>query len=429
MYLKTPKRYSGKRNRPRLISLRWWWLYLLTAIVVVVGAFIWDQRDAIRPIVENAIAERIEDTANDLATRQAPTATATDSPYNYLALANDAYGRGAMDEAIANYRLAAEGMPNDVDVHFLLAHLLTTNNQVEEGVEAAEKAINADPFNPLAWAIKGMALDWSGEYEAAIAALYQAIALDPENATAYAFLAEAYVDYGALERAIDAAETAITLDETDYNVQRNYGYVAQYALGDFDTAIQSYERAQQLAPTRGYIALDLVAMYRRDGRSDQAVTMLESIIERNPENGTAYAELARVLLADLGEREKARDAAERCIAVAPNNISCLSFLGSLQLVAGEYNLCARTLDRAIQAGSSNALDYQYAGTCYIVIDDCVRAREILLEGMDLARTVETQTNIRDALAQCQTIVTLAPSATPEGFDSGADLTATPGAGE
>ena len=223
--------------------------------------------------------------------------------------------------------------------------------------------------------------------EAAIAALYQAIALDPENATAYAFLAEAYVDYGALERAIDAAETAITLDETDYNVQRNYGYVAQYALGDFDTAIQSYERAQQLAPTRGYIALDLVAMYRRDGRSDQAVTMLESIIERNPENGTAYAELARVLLADLGEREKARDAAERCIAVAPNNISCLSFLGSLQLVAGEYNLCARTLDRAIQAVSSNALDYQYAGTCYIVIDDCVRAREILLEGMDLAKEV------------------------------------------
>ena len=144
--------------------------------------------------------------------------------------------------------------------------------------------------------------------------------------------------------------------------------------------------------------------------------------------------MANILLADLGEREQARDTAERCIAVAPNNVRCLSLLGSLQLVSSEYNLCARTLDRAIEAGSTNALDYQYAGTCYIVIDDCARAREILLEGMALAQTVETQTNIRDALAQCQTIVTLVPTPTSEPlYDEAAegiiDLTATPEAGE
>ncbi|MBN2471585.1 MAG: tetratricopeptide repeat protein [Anaerolineae bacterium] len=413
MYLKTPKRYTPKGRKRRLISLRWWWLYLLTLVVVVVGAGIWNQREMLRVPIEQALLEQLEAIEDRAATAQAPTPTATDSPINYLNAGAAAYQRGALDEAIDNYLLAAEGMPNDVAIHYELAHMLITNGRAEEGVRAAEKAINADPYSPEAWAIQGMAYEWLGEFELALPRLYRALELDPQNATAYSFLAETYMDMGNAEEALEAAETALELDPTNFNVQRNYGYVSEFTA-QYDQAMQAYERAFQLEPSRAYIAFNLVDLYRRQNQYDRAVSLLRDVIDRNPESAAAYARLANILLADLGEREQARDAAERCTAIAPNNVACLAFLGTLQLTDGEYNLCARSLDRAIEAGSTNALHYYYAGTCHIVIDDCVRAREILLRGMELAQTVETQEDIRDALAQCQVIVTLVPTPTPEG---------------
>ncbi|GAB4573923.1 MAG: hypothetical protein Kow0077_17940 [Anaerolineae bacterium] len=428
MYLKTPKRYSPNRRRRRLFSLRWWWLYLLTPIVAIIGAGLWDQREMFQGPIEQAIWAQIEVAQDRIATLQAPTPTPTDSPFNYVNAGIAAYQRGATSEAITQYRLAAEGLPNDVSIYFQLAHLLTTSGRLDEAVEAAERAINADPYSPDAWAIYGMAHEWRGDFDRALPALFRALELDPNHAVAYAFLAEAYIDMGKVEEALEAAEKALELDPMNYNVQRNYGYVAEFT-GQYDVAKQAYERALQLEPSRAYIAFNLVDLYRRENEYDKAVDLLRQVIDRNPENAQAYARLANILLSDLGEREQAREAAERCTAIDPNNVTCLAFLGTLQLTDGEYNLCARTLDRAIQAGSTNALHYYYAGTCHIVIDDCARAREILLQGLELARTVETQTDIRDALAQCQTIVTLAPTATPEGFQAEDDLlTATPEAG-
>ncbi len=414
MNLRTPKRYR-KAGRRRLFSLRWCWLYLLTPVVVVIGAGIWQIRDMLRPPIEQALANQLRVVEEQLATRQAPTPTATDSPVNYLAIANAAYQRGAMEEAIENYALAAEGMPNDVALHFRLAHLMITNEQEEEALAVAEKAINADPYSPLGWAIRGMALDWTDQYGRAIASLLRALELDPNSAVAHAFLAETYTDMGEVERAFQAAERALELDPTDFNVQRNYGYVLQWGYGDFEGAIDYYERALQLEPSRAYIAFSLADLYYRNQDIQAEIDLLRQVIDRNPENATAHYRLAVALVRDLGEYEQAREVLERCTAIAPEKVSCLSLLGALQLREGEYNLCARTLERAVRAGSRSAQDYLYAGICYTVIDDCRRAVELLRIGLGLAEDdLAMQYDIRDALAQCQVIVTLEPTPTLEG---------------
>ena len=414
MYLKTPKRYTRKGSKRRLINLRWLWLYLLTPVVVLIGAGVWQNRDTIRQPIEAWMATQAQGFANQAETAQAPTPTATDSPLNYLTVANAAYQRGAMDTAIANYSLAADGLPNDVALYYRLAHLLITNNQPQAGLDMAERAINADPFDPRGWAIKGMAQDWLGDSELAIANILQAIKLDPNYAAGYAFLAEAYMDNGNGEASLEAIQRALELDPTDFNVQRNNGYVLTYS-GDREGAIAAYQRALQLEPSQAYIAFDLASLYLSEGSTETGLDLLRQVIDRNPESAAAYDQLAEALLIYAGEVDQARDAVERCTAIAPENISCLSKLGALQRAAGEFNLCARTLDRAIAAGSENALDYLYGGTCYIVTGDCSRARDILLNGMPLASTFETQADIRDALAQCQVIITLEPSPTPQGL--------------
>lgn len=418
MYLKTPKRYTPKGKKRRLFNLRWWWLYLLAPLAIVGGVYVWNNQDTLRPPIETFINEQLNAAGDRIATIQAPTPTATDSPVNYLTIANAAYQRGAMDEAIDNYVLAANGLPNDVPVYFRLAHLLITNGREEEGLEMADKAINADPYNPLGWAIRGMALDWLDRGEEAIASLLQALELDPNSAVTYSFLAEAYLDTGRPEAAIEAAEKALELDPQNYNVQRNYGYVMAYSGGysDRDAAIEAFERALQIAPSRAYIAFNLADLYFIEGQVNDGVALLRDVVDRSPENASAYFKLADALLQRLGEVEQAREAVERCTAIAPENVACLSYLGALQRSDGDYNLCARTLDRAVQAGSRNALDYYYGGSCYILVDDCQRAIEILREGLTLAETFDTQSSIRDALAQCQVVVTLVPTATPIGAE-------------
>jgi len=412
MQLRTPKRYTSRGRKRRLISLRWWWLYLLTPIIVFIGAGLWHFRDYYSQQVGDAVATLIRSGEEQVATLQAPTPTPTESPLSYLALANAAFDRGAMDEAIANYAIAASGLPNDVSVHFRLSHLLITNGQERAGLEWADKTINADPYDPRGWAIKGMALNWNGQLEEALPFLLRALELDPDNAVTLAFLAEDYVEMGALDKAMDAAERAMELDPTDFNVQRNYGYVLQIGYGDFENAIAAYERALQLAPTQAYIAINLAKLYRFQGDFDAEFDLLNRTVEQNPESATAHFELARALWRDLGEFEQARATLERCVTFAPNNVNCLSDLGFLQRRDAEWNLCARSYDRAIQAGSTNANDYYLGGTCYIVIDECPRAIEILREGLELAETTETQANIRDAMAQCQVVITLPPQASP-----------------
>ncbi len=424
MYLKTPKRYTTRGSRRRLINLRWLWLYLLTPIVVVIGAGVWQNQAMLRKPIEDWLSAQAQAAADRVATMQAPTPTPTDSPANYLVVANAAYQRGAVDTAIANYSLAADGLPNDVALYYRLAHLMITNGQAQRGLEIAERAINADPYDPRGWAIKGMALDWLGESELAIAFIIEAIKLDPENAEAYSFLAEAYADNGNGEAAVEAAERALSIDPANFNVQRNYAYVLALR-GDRDGAIQAYERALELEPSQAYIAFNLANLYFAEGDVDTGLALLRGVIDRNPENASAYALLSDALLIHAGEVGQAREAVERCTAIAPDNVSCLSTLGALQRAAGEFNLCARTLDRAIENGSTSALDYFYGGSCYIVIGDCNKAREILLAGMGLASTLETQTDIRDALAQCQIIVTLVPSPTPLSYATGNDSLFTP----
>ncbi len=412
MYLRTPKRYTPRGRRRRLLNLRWWWLYLLTALVVVVGAGIWQNRAMFQRMVSDAIATAVRAGENRIATLQAPTPTPTDSPYNYLAVANAAYERGAMDEAITNYALAAEGMPNDVAVFFRLAHLMITNGQERQALSVAERAINADPYDPRGWAIRGMAYDWLGDYDRALASLLRALELDPDNAITLSFLAETYTDMGATDRALEAAERALELEPADFNVQRNYGYALQQGAYDFEGAIRAYERALQLAPSQAYIAFTLAELYRAQGDYDAEIQLLRDMVERNPESATAHYNLSLALWRDLGQFEQARAAVESCTSIAPNHVACLSFLGRLQLRAGEYNLCARSFDRAIQAGSQNPADYYNGGFCHIVTDNCPRATDILRQGLALTDDPETLTDIRDALAQCQVVITLEPTVTP-----------------
>ncbi len=86
------------------------------------------------------------------------------------------YQQGQTEIAIEECKVLAEGRPNDVDLYYRVTYMLVITSsfgrdtaRLDEALAYAEKTINANPEKPQGWAIRAMALDWSGDPEKALA--------------------------------------------------------------------------------------------------------------------------------------------------------------------------------------------------------------------------------------------------------------------
>src|SRR5690606_15009880 len=220
MYLRTPKRYSRGQRRS-IISLRWLWLWIITPVVVASGMYLYNNRESYIPQVEGAMSGLLNQAQSSVATAMAPTPLPTENPSTRLASADSAWMRGAIEEAVNIYKGLTDAVPNNVGVHYRLTLGLIMSGKREEALEAAERTVTADPYDPNAWAIRAMALDWNGRYGEAVASAQRSLELAGQDnieaqARANAFLAEAYFDLAQYDRALSTANRAIEANPNSY---------------------------------------------------------------------------------------------------------------------------------------------------------------------------------------------------------------------
>ncbi|MGB7226475.1 MAG: tetratricopeptide repeat protein, partial [Candidatus Acidiferrales bacterium] len=120
----------------------------------------------------------------------------------------------------------------------------------------------------------------------------KAIQLDPNSAEAYTSLAfETYRyqwDFAGAEKDF---QKAIALNPNYVTAHQWYGEF----LGDirrFDQGIAELRKAQQLDPLSPIVGCDLAACYIHAGRNQEAVTVLQPILAREPDFAVAHAYLA-----------------------------------------------------------------------------------------------------------------------------------------
>src|SRR5579864_1234759 len=134
MYLRTPKRYTRRGSKPRLISLRWLWLYLLAPVVIIAGALAWDFRDPLSQQVNTAIAQIKWPQIN------APTATPTLPAADLEARILSALQSGDLKAALDGMNAYNGSNPNDVKWHTILTQMLAMRaygNDPQTGPQAA----------------------------------------------------------------------------------------------------------------------------------------------------------------------------------------------------------------------------------------------------------------------------------------------------
>ncbi len=214
-----------------------------------------------------------------------PPPTRTSTSY---ALEGDAqFTAGNINDSIAAYQQAVRVDPNNSKAWAELARiqvysssLLTTDaervTRLKEALQSATKATQLAPDDSTAHAVMAFALDWNADSSLFTDDVVQknltkadqeavhALQLDPNNTNALAYYAEILVDEQKWTQAEQYIKQAVNQDPSVMDVHRVYAYVLE-SLGEYNLAIQEYDKAITITPKLTFLYLRAGANYRTLG--------------------------------------------------------------------------------------------------------------------------------------------------------------------
>ena len=258
-------------------------------------------------------------------------------------ISNSAFQAGLRFLAAKDYKDAlalfqqVEGLePSAPDVYYYVGEIYRAQGNYRPALNEYQKAINKDAnFAPafLGRALANLALNPKADVSND---LNGAITLDPHYA-------DAYIQRGKylLPGNPAAAESDFrAATEISPNSALAYLYLAdsQMALGEYDVALASAQRANQIDLTLVPVYLALARGYIATGQSDQAVSVLHTY--------TIYA---------------------------PNDTSAFLDLGEAYNAAGQYQMALKSLNQAVDADRRNPDAYTQRGYAYFYLKEASQA--------------------------------------------------------
>lgn len=404
MQLRVPKKYQRSRRRgPFGGPPRWLFRWLLLLGLVALGYWLAQNPDEARTQAQNTydtVSNQVSNTRQDFFP-DAPTPTL--DVRSELAECENAYLLGDFEEAIDACKIAITGRPNDVDLHYRLAHTMVITSELgdnterlEEAIDIAEKAINAAPEDPRGWIVKAMAQDWLREHNLALGSAERALELDPDSIMAKAVVSNIYRNLEDFERAEATISEAVAQleqlpnpdNELVAQVYRNYGrYLIE--LAEFAAAVDPYEMAYNAMPTHTYIAIELASsVYLSLDQYSQAIALLERVRTNSPRDAATLYYLS-VLYGRQGESDSELEVLSICVDANVNYVPCLSTLGQRQFWEQNYDQALDLLERSTELGSTNPYDWFLRARIYYRNQRCDLAAEPLREGYALRQEIDS----------------------------------------
>ena len=181
-------------------------------------------------------------------------------------------------------------------------------------IQDLDRAIEFDPDNALAYNRRGLAYSRLGEHERAIKDFDRAVKLDPTDALAHYNMGNAHATLGWFNAAIGNLDMAFELDpglewtmDPDADIARAYMIRVHDhidLMGEYDRAVEDYERAVQFAPDDPSALNGLCWFMGLAGRAAEALPHCNRALSIDPDYFHAYDSRA-LALALLGDYEKA----------------------------------------------------------------------------------------------------------------------------
>jgi len=227
--------------------------------------------------------------------------------------ATEAYLDQNYEVAFGLYQQILALDPKAHDIYAAAGEILLSAGRFGEASPFLEKAVIINPRNTIAWYNMALTLQHLNEWDSAQKAIEAAISLAPDMPKFYFTAGTIYRAQGRHMDAIETYKVGLRMDEKDAEAWSNLG-LALYEINLFDDAITAYMNA----------------------------------LKHNIRLISAHNNLSIVLL-KIGKLEGARRAAERVLAIEPENHYALNVLGCIESQCGRHELGISFLRRAIAA--------------------------------------------------------------------------------
>ena len=176
----------------------------------------------------------------------------------------------------------------------------------------------------------------------ALALFREAIELDPEYAAAYAgagatlgWLAEITGNFAeSREEILENANKALSLDPLSAAAHSVLGFVYFWEGNQMQESIREQRMAVSLEPNNPEYLTRLGRIHFLNGEQDIAQQYFDQVLELDPLNAVAYANLGNMLITH--DNEKARTYLDRAIELTPGASFPLAIRGTLEMSEGRY---------------------------------------------------------------------------------------------
>ncbi len=257
----------------------------------------------------------------------------------YLMLAQAVIGEAPDDYVLRYTRVAAYLNSDNTDAILLSAELLDNIGQYELSADVFRTVSADSPAFQSAELGRAETLRKAGKPEAAVEVL-EALARDyPDMPRVHASAGDTYRETGALDKAKAAYSTALDLyDESDplkWFIYYARG-ITNHALDDWDDAEADFRAALALNPDQPQVLNYLgYSMVERNINMEEALTMIETAVAAEPQNGAIVDSLGWVLF-QRGDYDAAVGHLEDAAALVPVDPIVNDHLGDAFWAVGRF---------------------------------------------------------------------------------------------
>jgi tetratricopeptide (TPR) repeat protein len=166
--------------------------------------------------------------------------------------------------------------------------------QYKESLKYFQKAVEAEPQNPLAWHLHAQALVMCLKYQDAVVSCSKALELDSRNAATWFLKSFAHGALNEYPEALESCTRGLEIDPNNSMVWCTRGQYL-YALGRLEEALESFGAALKMSPDNAYcitVTEKIKKWLKRDGRDIEAANRVIAFLQQGgyQEALTSYSE-------------------------------------------------------------------------------------------------------------------------------------------
>lgn len=265
--------------------------------------------------------------------------------------------RYAQAEEELQRELAVE--PDNATVYAFLGVCLSHRHQHEPAIAAVKQAIALEPDSDYAHFAMARVLNNCSRLHAAEAAIAEAIRLNPLEARYFKLQSSIYYDQSRWHESLAAAQQGLKIDSEHLGCL-NIAALALARLGTFQEAESLLLAALTINPEDAFTHSNLGWVYHQQSKYDQAVEHFQEVLRLEPED-----EFYRGFIRDrLGDSKGAIEEYDRVLEKNPQDATAYNNRGYARYELSDRLGAIEDYTQAIRLNPRYALAYHNRGCAY-----------------------------------------------------------------